>query len=148
MLRPGRIASPALARAFTFELSPPESPREGVEYNLAGKSANSRGRTYTGQTSSLMGCEQGAQKTRGRTSACLGDLCVALLLVAGCTCAVADCGRAVTPNIALVVGYNVAYVDVGWGRANLTVGPAVPCVYLEFSRLATYCLACASKAAA
>ena len=57
MLRPGRIASPAPARAFTFELSPPESPHEGVEYNYAGKSANSRGRTCTGRTSSIMGCE-------------------------------------------------------------------------------------------
>ncbi|MGO9272217.1 MAG: hypothetical protein ACLQOO_18635, partial [Terriglobia bacterium] len=45
-------------RAFTFELSPPESPHEGVEYSYAGKSANSRGRTCTGKTSSIMGCEQ------------------------------------------------------------------------------------------
>src|SRR6266513_435112 len=57
MLRPGRIASPAPARAFTFELSPPESPHEGVEYHHAGKSANSRGRTCTGRTSSIMGCK-------------------------------------------------------------------------------------------
>src|SRR5208283_2272496 len=62
MLRPGRIASPAPARAFTFELSPPESPHEGVEYNYAGKSANSRGRTCTGKTSSIMGCEQRPQR--------------------------------------------------------------------------------------
>jgi hypothetical protein len=37
MLRPGEIASPAPARAFTFELSPPKSPPGGVEYNYAGK---------------------------------------------------------------------------------------------------------------
>src|SRR5437764_6317345 len=61
MLRPGRIASPAPARAFTFELSPPESPHEGVEYNYAGKSANSRGRTCTGRTSSIMGCKQSSR---------------------------------------------------------------------------------------
>src|SRR5208337_3327397 len=62
MLRPGRMASPAPARAFTFELSPPESPHEGVEYNYAGKSANSRGRTCTGKTSSRMGCKQRARR--------------------------------------------------------------------------------------
>jgi hypothetical protein len=47
--RPGRLPS---------SFHPPESPHEGVEYNYAGKSANSRGRTCTGKTGSLMGCEQ------------------------------------------------------------------------------------------
>src|SRR5208337_4568615 len=42
--------------------SPPESPHEGVEYNYAGKSANSRGRTCTGKTSSRMGCKQRARR--------------------------------------------------------------------------------------
>src|SRR5512132_1911778 len=37
MLRPGGLASPAPARAFTFELSPPESPQTDVEYHYAGK---------------------------------------------------------------------------------------------------------------
>ena len=32
-----RFASPTPARTFTFELSPPESPRRGVEYDYAGK---------------------------------------------------------------------------------------------------------------
>jgi hypothetical protein len=47
--RPGRLRS---------SFHPPESPHEGVEYNYAGKSANSRCRTCTGKTSSLMGCKQ------------------------------------------------------------------------------------------
>src|SRR5208282_4247900 len=69
MLRPGRMASPAPARAFTFELSPPESPHEGVEYNYAGKSANSRGRTCTGKTSSRMGCKQRTRRRRNLRAA-------------------------------------------------------------------------------
>jgi hypothetical protein len=36
-LRPDRIASPAPARTFTFELAPPESPRRGVEYHYTGR---------------------------------------------------------------------------------------------------------------
>jgi hypothetical protein len=50
--RPGRLHS-------SFHLL--ESPPEGVEYSYAGKSANSRGRTCTGKTSSLMGCERRSQ---------------------------------------------------------------------------------------
>jgi len=68
-----KIASPAPARAFTFELSPPESPQKGVEYNYAGKSANSRGRICTGKTSSIMGCGQRSRRTRRRNSV---NLCV------------------------------------------------------------------------
>lgn len=66
MLRRARIASPAPARAFTFELSPPESPQKGVEYNYAGKSANSRDRSFTGKTSSIMGCDLALPKFRHR----------------------------------------------------------------------------------
>jgi len=51
--RPGRLLS---------SFHPPESPHEGVEYHYAGKSANSRSRTYTGKTSSIMGCKQSAQR--------------------------------------------------------------------------------------
>jgi hypothetical protein len=46
MLRPKEIASPSPTRTFTFELSPPKSPPRSVEYNYAGKSVNSRRRTY------------------------------------------------------------------------------------------------------
>ena len=57
MVRPVEIASPSPTRTFTFELSPPKSPPRDVEYHYAGKSANSRDRTFTGKTSSIMGCE-------------------------------------------------------------------------------------------
>ena len=56
--RPGRLRS---------SFQPLESPHEGVEYNYAGKSANSRGRTCTGKTGSRMGCEQ---RARRRTTSC------------------------------------------------------------------------------
>ena len=36
MLRPGELLA-LLTRTFTFELSPPGSPRRGVEYNYVGK---------------------------------------------------------------------------------------------------------------
>jgi len=52
--RPGRLPS-------SFHL--PESPQGGVEYNYAGKSANSRSRTCTGKTGSLMGCGQTDEAT-------------------------------------------------------------------------------------
>ena len=51
--RPGRLRS---------SLRLLESPPEGVEYNYAGKSANSRGRTCTGKTGSLMGCKQRSRR--------------------------------------------------------------------------------------
>jgi hypothetical protein len=57
--RPGRLRS---------SFRPPESPHEGVEYNYAGKSANSRGRTCTGKTGSLMGCEQRHGETEDRNA--------------------------------------------------------------------------------
>ena len=37
MLRPDRLAGAAPTRAFTFELSFPESPPRNVEYNYTGK---------------------------------------------------------------------------------------------------------------
>src|SRR5262249_2639308 len=58
MLRPDRVACPSPPRAFTSELSPPKSPQRGVEYDYAGKTVNSRDRTFTGKISSLMGCGQ------------------------------------------------------------------------------------------
>ena len=51
-----RVACPSPTRTFTFELSFHESPHQNVEYNYAGKSSISRGRTYTGWTRSLTGC--------------------------------------------------------------------------------------------
>ena len=58
MVRPEGIASPSPTRTFTFELSPPKSPPRDVENHYAGNSANSRDRTFTGKTSSIMGGEQ------------------------------------------------------------------------------------------
>jgi len=63
MLRPEGIASPAPTKAFTFELSPPKSPPRDVEYHYAGKSANSRDRTFTGKTKQHYGLQA---KTRRR----------------------------------------------------------------------------------
>src|SRR5205823_9961045 len=57
MLRPEGIASPAPTKAFTFELSPPKSPPRDVEYHYAGKSANSRDRTFTGKTKQHYGLQ-------------------------------------------------------------------------------------------
>ena len=62
-----RVAGPSPTRTFTFELSPPKSPPRDVEYHYAGKSANSRDRTFTGKTSSIMGCEQRPQRDRKET---------------------------------------------------------------------------------
>src|SRR3989442_15834280 len=56
LLRPGGIASPSPTRTFTFELSPPESPPQRCRISLRGQTANSRDRTLTGKTSSIMGC--------------------------------------------------------------------------------------------
>jgi hypothetical protein len=64
MVRPEEIASPSPARTFTFELSPPKSPPRDVEYHYAGKPANSRDRTFTGKTSSIVGCEQSRKETK------------------------------------------------------------------------------------
>src|SRR5205807_8694741 len=63
MLRPEGIASPAPTKAFTFELSPPKSPPRDVEYHYAGKSANSRDRTFTGKTKQHYGLQ--AKPPRG-----------------------------------------------------------------------------------
>src|SRR5712691_384062 len=62
MLRPEEIASPAPTRAFTFELSPPKSPPRDVEYHYAGKSANSRDRTFTGKTKAALWAASEAAK--------------------------------------------------------------------------------------
>src|SRR3989442_6573984 len=61
LLRPGGIASPSPTRTFTFELSPPESPPQRCRISLRGQTANSRDRTFTGKTSSIMGCRQTTQ---------------------------------------------------------------------------------------
>jgi hypothetical protein len=53
-----RVARPSSTRAFTFELSSHESPRWNVEYNYAGNQPISRGRTFTGWTRSITGCER------------------------------------------------------------------------------------------
>ncbi len=42
----------------------PQSPQRDVEYHYAGKSANSRDRTFTGKTSSIMGCKRRAPSAR------------------------------------------------------------------------------------
>src|SRR5205807_243791 len=62
MLRPEGIASPAPTKAFTFELSPPKSPPRDVEYHYAGKSANSRDRTFTGKTKQHYGLQTKSQR--------------------------------------------------------------------------------------
>jgi len=64
MLRPEGIASPAPTKAFTFELSPPKSPPRDVEYHYAGKSANSRDRTFTGKTKQHYGLQAKTQRTQ------------------------------------------------------------------------------------
>ena len=51
------VAGPSPTRAFTLELSSHESPHWNVEYNYAGKQSIPRGRTLTGWTRSLMGCD-------------------------------------------------------------------------------------------
>ena len=50
------VACPSPTRTFTFELSSHESPQWDVEYDYAGKSSISRGRTCTGWIRSLTGC--------------------------------------------------------------------------------------------
>jgi len=64
MLRPEEIASPAPTKAFTFELSPPKSPPRDVEYHYAGKSANSRDRTFTGKTKQHYGLQAKARRRK------------------------------------------------------------------------------------
>jgi hypothetical protein len=54
---PEELLAPHRPRRLLSSFHPLESPHEGVEYNYAGKSANSRGRTCTGKTGSLMGCK-------------------------------------------------------------------------------------------
>ena len=56
-----RIARPSPARTFTFELTPPESPHRRCRISLRGQTANSRDRTFTGKTRSLMGCKRRAR---------------------------------------------------------------------------------------
>src|SRR5205807_1927634 len=66
MLRPEGIASPAPTKAFTFELSPPKSPPRDVEYHYAGKSANSRDRTFTGKTKQHYGLQAKSRRRKER----------------------------------------------------------------------------------
>src|SRR6266487_1048282 len=58
------IASPSSARTFTFELSPPESPPGGVEYNYAGNQPIPAAGLFTGKTRSIMGCRPRHKDTK------------------------------------------------------------------------------------
>src|SRR5208337_3651692 len=58
------VARPPSTRAFTFELSSHESPHWNVEYNYAGNQPISRGRSFTGWTRSITGCEQSTRRTQ------------------------------------------------------------------------------------
>src|SRR5260370_19261039 len=68
MLRPGGVARPALARAFTTKLSWAGSPRSPTLVMTEWLIVTYHCRTFTGWTGSLMGCEQGTQRSRGRTA--------------------------------------------------------------------------------
>jgi hypothetical protein len=56
MLRPGKLLALHRQGLLRSSFHPIKSPRWNVEYNYAGKPVNSRGRTLTGWTSSIMGC--------------------------------------------------------------------------------------------
>jgi len=86
--RPGRLLS---------SLHPRESPPEGVEYHYAGKSANSRGRTCTGKTSSLMGCEQRPQRKELQP----GSVSFVTSVVNLCIALPAPCSSSVRRNVPL-----------------------------------------------
>src|SRR5260370_10585321 len=58
MLRPGGVARPALARAFTTKLSWAGSPRSPTLVMTEWLIVTYHCRTFTGWTGSLMGCEQ------------------------------------------------------------------------------------------
>src|SRR5260370_38139569 len=90
MLRPGGVARPALARAFTTKLSWAGSPRSPTLVMTEWLIVTYHCRTFTGWTGSLMGCKQRRQdaKAQGKlesffASPRLGDL--ALSFVAGWT---------------------------------------------------------------
>jgi hypothetical protein len=73
-----RVARPSSTRAFTFELSFHESPQKNVEYNYAGHQPTSRGRTFTGWTRSITGCERMARmgpEAVGNHSSLFSDPC-------------------------------------------------------------------------
>src|SRR5260370_38070283 len=61
MLRPGGVARPALARAFTTKLSWVGSPRSPTLVMTEWLIVTYHCRTFTGWTGSLMGCEQRTQ---------------------------------------------------------------------------------------
>jgi len=58
MLRPGSVARPALARAFTTKLSWAGSPQRPTLVMTEWLIVIYHCRTFTGRTDSLMGCEQ------------------------------------------------------------------------------------------
>ena len=74
-----RVACPSPTGAFTFELSPPESPTRRRRISLHGQTVNSRDRTFTGKTHSIMGCE--LRITKHTEKAFYYALCVPLFVV-------------------------------------------------------------------
>src|SRR2546425_2608059 len=71
MLRPGGVARPAPARAFTTKLSWAGSPQKPTLVMTEWLIVICHCRTFTGWTDSLMGCEQRTQSEQKRgTRAC------------------------------------------------------------------------------
>src|SRR6266446_8391772 len=66
MLRPGGVARPALARAFTTKLSWAGSPRSPTLVMTEWLIVTYHCRTFTGWTGSLMGCEQRTQSAQSQ----------------------------------------------------------------------------------
>src|SRR5260370_41922424 len=66
MLRPGGVARPALARAFTTKLSWAGSPRSPTLVMTEWLIVTYHCRTFTGWTGSLMGCEQRRKEAKTR----------------------------------------------------------------------------------
>src|SRR2546425_12939205 len=64
MLRPGDVARPALARAFTTKLSWAGSPQMPMLVMTEWLIVIYHCRYFTGWTGSLMGCEQRTQRTQ------------------------------------------------------------------------------------
>src|SRR2546425_196442 len=69
MLRPGGVARPALARAFTTKLSWAGSPQSPTLVMTKWLIVNYHCRTFAGWTDSLMGCEQRTQRTQRNAGA-------------------------------------------------------------------------------
>src|SRR6266576_7334006 len=73
MLRPGGVARPALARAFTTKLSWTGSPLEPMLVMTEWFIVIYHCRIFTGRTGSLMGCEQRREDTQRKKVGCLAE---------------------------------------------------------------------------